>query len=50
MLNLKQLPLKELLSRIDHYKSFEPRGMNYQADLNRLEAELERRFLVWEMA
>ena len=50
MINLKELPLKTLLAQIDHYKSFNPLGMNYQADLARLEAELERRFLLWEMA
>lgn len=48
--NLRELPLKEITDKIDYYKSFEPRGINYQNDLNRYESELERRFLAWEIA
>jgi hypothetical protein len=49
-LNLRELPLKEIEAKIAYYESFNPRGVNYQADLNRYEAELERRFLAWEAA
>lgn len=46
--NLRELSTKELLAKIEYYQSFQPRGINYQNDLNRHEAELERRFLAWE--
>ena len=48
--NLQQLSTKELLEKIKYFEGFSPRGMNYQNDLNRHEAELERRFLAWETA
>jgi len=46
--SLRALPLKEITSKIDYYKGFEPRGVNYENMLNLYEAELERRFLSWE--
>ena len=48
-MDLKNIPLKELLEKIEYYSSFEPRGINYQNMLNKYEAELERRFLAWEV-
>jgi hypothetical protein len=47
--SLRILPVKEIISKIDYYKSFEPRGVNYENMLNLYEAELERRFLAWEV-
>ena len=49
-INLRGLPIKELMEKIEYYESFAPRGINYQRDLERHEAELERRFLAWEVA
>lgn len=47
-LSLRNLPLSEITDKIDYYKSFQPRGINYQNQLNLYESELERRFLAWE--
>jgi hypothetical protein len=47
--SLKTLPIKEITDKIEYYSKFEPRGVNYQNMLNLHEAELERRFLAWEM-
>ena len=47
---LRQLPIKELTNKIEYYSSFKPMGVNYQTMLNLYEAELERRFLAWEVA
>ena len=46
--SLKNLPLSEITARIDYYKSFQPRGINYQNQLNLYKSELERRFRAWE--
>lgn len=48
--SLRELPLKEITDKIDYYKSFTPRGINYQQQLDFYESELERRFLAWEAA
>lgn len=48
--NLRELTTKELLDKIEYLSSFNPRGINYQRDLERHECELERRFLAWEIA
>ena len=48
--SLRALPLKEITDKIDYYKSFNPRGVNYQQQLDFYESELERRFLAWEAA
>ena len=47
--NLRNLSTKEITDKIEYYTSFEPRGVNYQNMLNLYEAELERRFLAWEV-
>lgn len=47
--SLRDLSTRELTDRIDYYQSFTPRGINYQNQLNLHEAELERRFLAWEI-
>ena len=47
--SLRTLPTKEITDKIEYYSSFEPRGVNYQTMLNAYEAELERRFLAWEI-
>lgn len=47
---LRTLPIKELEAKIAYYESFAPRGLNYQNMLDLHEAELERRFLAWEVA
>lgn len=47
--SLRQLPVKEITDKIEYYTSFEPRGVNYQNMLDLYEAELERRFLAWEV-
>ena len=47
--NLLKMSTKEIVNKVDYYSSFEPRGLNYQNMLNLYEAELERRFLAWEV-
>jgi hypothetical protein len=46
---LRTLSIKEITDKIEYYSGFEPRGVNYQNTLNLYEAELERRFLAWEI-
>jgi hypothetical protein len=46
---LRVLPTREITEKIGYYSSFEPRGINYQNLLDLYEAELERRFLAWEI-
>ena len=48
--SLRTLPVKEITDKIEYYSSFKPIGINYQTMLNLYEAELERRFLAWEVA
>ena len=47
--SLRILPTREITDKIEYYSGFEPRGVNYQNMLNLYEAELERRFLAWEI-
>jgi|APCry1669189567_1035234.scaffolds.fasta_scaffold12170_3 hypothetical protein len=47
--SLRAVPVKEITDKIEYYSGFEPRGVNYQNMLDLYEAELERRFLAWEI-
>lgn len=46
--SLTALSTRDIMAKIEYLSSFEPRGINYQAQLDLYDAEIERRIYNWD--